>query len=295
VRADKIPSEHAVMPGSSDNPSLVQRSKIDPVFKQVLSFRCEQLGIPLQTEFEVSRLPRTIDAIIRLDSSKELEQIQSQTPFGHFRTHNQVEFKGRRDPLTIAEYYLILGRGYLYLGEHDVLASQMTVTIVSSRRSRRVLSRLKGVEFQSLGEGRYLRSGELAVYLIVVNELTILPTNYPLLLFASSAKKFRQFLQHVVFEKNWDYIRFAYHLRSRITKEVLTMAGINSLPKKDLEFIAKDIGVEILPYLDKADLLKQLSLEDRLMGLSHEDILRGLNVEELRKLKQLIENLEKKC
>jgi hypothetical protein len=63
------------------------------------------------------------------------------------------------------------------------------------------------------------------------------------------------------------------------------MAGINSLPKKDLEFIAKDIGVEILPYLDKADLLKQLSLED---------LLRGLNVEELRKLKQLIENLEKK-
>jgi hypothetical protein len=187
--------------------------------------------------------------------------------------------------LTIAEYYLILGRGYLYLGEHDVLASQMTVTIVSSRRPRKALSRLKGVGFQSIGEGRYLLSGELAVYLIVVNELTILPTNYPLLLFASSAKKFRQFLQQVVFEKNWNYIHFAYRLRPRITKEVLTMAGINSLPKKDLEFIAKDIGVEILPYLDKADLLKQLSLED---------LLRGLNVEELRKLKQLIENLEKK-
>jgi len=147
-----------------------------------------------------------------------------------------------------------------------------------------VLSRRRGVSFESIGEGYYVRdNGDLMIYLIVPNELPIIPKNYSLLLFASSAKKFRQFLQQMVEERNWNYIRFAYRLQSRITKEVLAMAEIHSIPKKDLEFMAKDIGPEILPYIDKEDLLKQLSLEDRL---------RGLKLEERRRLRQLLDELD---
>ncbi len=61
------------------------------------------------------------------------------------------------------------------------------------------------------------------------------------------------------------------------------MAEIHSIPKKDLEFMAKDIGPEILPYIDKENLLKQLSLEDRL---------RGLKLEERRRLRQLLDELD---
>jgi len=302
---------------TDETQSIPNRGHIDPVFKQILTFRCGPLGIPLQTEFEVSRLPRTIDAIIRLDPSQEMGQLQSQTPFGHFRVHNLIEFKGRRDPLTMAEYHLIMGRAYLYLGENDLLPDQMTVTIVSARKPRQVLSRRQKVGFQALGGGYYLRSGEFAVYLIVINELPILPKNYPLLLFTSSAKQFRQFVQQVVKEENWDYIRFAYRLRPKITKEVLAMAGKHSIPRKDLEFMAKDIGPEILPYLNEEDLLKHLSPEARLRGLNPEDLLkqlspedrvrglnsearvrglspeerlRGMSPDELRKLKQFLEN-----
>ena len=282
---------------TDETQSIPNRGHIDPVFKQILTFRCGQLGIPLQTEFEVSRLPRTIDAIIRLDPSQKVEPLHSQTPFGHFRAHNLIEFKGRRDPLTMAEYHLIMGRAYLYLGENDLLPDQMTVTIVSARKPRQVLSRRQKVGFQSLGGGYYLRSGEFAVYLIVINELPILPKNYPLLLFTSSAKKFRQFVQQVVKEENWDFIHFAYRLRPKITKEVLTMAGRHSIPRKDLEFMAKDIGAEILPYLKEEDLLKRLSPEARLRGLNPEERLRGLNPEDLlryltpearRRLQQLL-------
>ena len=301
--------------------SNVQLAPTDPVFKQVLIFHCGQWDIWLQTEFEVSRLPRTIDAIIRLDPSQKEEQLQSQTPFGHFRAHNLIEFKGRRDPLTIAEYHLILGRAYLYLGEHDILPHQMTVTIVSARKPRRVLSHRLGIGFlhlasqsvirQPLGEGYYVRNnGDLMVYLIVANELLIVPKNYPLLLFVASARKFRQFLQQLVEERNWDYIRFAYRLRPRITKEVLTMAGRYSLPKKDLEFMAKDIGAEILPFLSPEERLRGLSSEERLRGLSPEERLQGVNPRdllmhlstevqqrpldagELRMLKQLLERQE---
>ena len=139
------------------------------------------------------------------------------------------------------------------------------------------------------------------VYLIVPNELPIIPKNYPLLMFASSAKKFRQFLQQMVEERNWNYIGFAYRLQSQITKEVLAMAGIHGIPKKDLEFMAKDIGPDILPYIDKEDLLKQLTPEDLLKQLTPEDLLnqlsledrlRGLNSEERRRLRQLLDNLD---
>ena len=163
-----------------------------------MTFNCGQLGIPLQTEFEVSRLPRTIDAIIRLDPSQKEEQLQSQTPFGHFRAHNSIEFKGRRDPLTIAEYHLILGRAYLYLGEHDILPHQMTVTIVSARKPRWVLSHRLGIGFQPLGGGYYVRNnGDLMVYLIVANEQLIVPKNYPLLLFVASNPPYPPFQRGV--------------------------------------------------------------------------------------------------
>jgi hypothetical protein len=42
-------------------------------------------------------------------------------------------------------------------------------------------------------------------------------------------------------------------------------------PRKDLEFMAKDIGAEILPYLKEEDLLKRLSPEARVRGLNPED------------------------
>ena len=55
------------------------------------------------------------------------------------------------------------------------------------------------------------------------------------------------------------------------------------LSEEELEFIKNDIGQELLSFY---------STEDRLHGLSPEERLRGLNANELRKLKQLLENLE---
>ena len=283
--------------------SEVQREEIDPVLKQVLAFRFGQLNIPLQTQVEVSRLPRTIDAVVRLHTPQEVERVQLQTPFSHFRAHNAIEFKGINDALTIAKYHLILGRAYLYLGENELLPNQMTVTIICARKPRQVLSRRQGIPFQSLGNGHYVHHNNgLTVHLIVINELMIVPENYSLLLFASSAKKFRQFLQRIVEEENWNYIRFAYRLRPRITKEVLIMAGKHSLPKADLEFMAKDIGPELLAFLTPEErlqglgpetLLEHLSLRDLLRHLSTQAQRRQLNAEERRLLKQALENLDK--
>lgn len=269
----------------SEAQSPEKQDAIDPVFKEVIHFRFGLLNIPVQTQVEVSRLPRTMDALIILKQNQEREKVQLQTPFGHFGVYNQLEFKGIRDALTIWGYHLIVGRAHLYIGDNKIPASQMTVTIVCASKPRRVLTGYDHVRFNALGDGHYISLGELPVHIIVINELPMAAKNYPLLLFTSSRRKFRQFLKQMLEERNLDYIHFAYRVHPQLTKEVLAMAGRHRMPKKDLEFIANDIGTELLPFIRTEDLLKHLSLEERL---------RGLNAEERSKLRQLLDEMDEK-
>ena len=82
--------------------AAAERQEIDPVFKDVLTFNFRQLDVPIQTQVEVSRLPRTMDALVILKQSNELEKVRLETAFSYFRVHNQVEFKGKGDSLTRA-------------------------------------------------------------------------------------------------------------------------------------------------------------------------------------------------
>jgi hypothetical protein len=296
---------------ANETRSSSERQEIDPLFKEVLTFKFRQLDIPVQTQVEVSRLPRTMDALVILKWKKMLKKVQSHTPFAHFRRYNQVECKGKGDLLTIWGYHLILGRTHLYMGENKIAPSDMTVTIICSSKPRQVLYHSKEhVEFQQVGNGHYVNTDKVAVHIIVINELEINVTNYPLLVFASSKQKFRQFLRHALERNHLTYITFAYLVEPQITKEVLDMAGKYNLPREKLEFIKNDIGAELLPLFSKEDLLQYLSLEDRLHGLppeerlrglppeerlhglNAEERLRGLNTEERRRLKQLLEEMD---
>ena len=85
------------------------------------------------------------------------------------------------------------------------------------------------------------------------------------------------------------------------------MAGRPSSYQKNLEFIAKDIGKELIPFLSTEErlmgltpedlvrvlppeeLVRALTPEERLIGLTPEDLARVLPPEERRKLKQLLE------
>jgi predicted membrane GTPase involved in stress response len=75
-----------------------------------------------------------------------------------------------------------------------------------------------------------------------------------------------------------------------LTKEVLRMAGKQSLYEKQLERIAKAVGPDLISFLNKDELLEQIPPEVRVRGLTLEERLRGLNLdtETLEKLKQLI-------
>ena len=259
--------------------------QIDPIFKQVVvnEFAGYQAGI--QTEVEVSRLPRTIDVVVTVGAQAELQRIRIETPFFYFLRYNQMEFKGRADPLTSTDIHLIAGRTQLYLGEQGVSVQEMTVTILCAGKPRTVLTYTEKFRpFRQIEAGYYKNDDYPAVYLLVINELPIVLKNYPLLLFASSERKFRKFLEEVVAKGEFTYLRYAYEVRPRLTREIVTMAGISAnLSKEDLQFMAEDIGRELMAFLPPAERLAGISVDERLAGVSTNDRLSGISTEELLK------------
>lgn len=260
---------------TTDN-TRIESDFLDPVFKEVIVFRFGQLALPIQTQVEVSRLPRTMDALVVLEQPAAREKVQTQTAFRHFRIHNQIEFKGKADPLTRDEYHRIQGRSHLYLGERNISASLLTVTIISARQPRNVLYHCpQDVKWESAGGGHYRSTDLLPVHLFVCNELELIEANYSFLLFATSKTKFRPFVEQIVGEDNFTYINYALRVSPAATKEVLTMAGKQSLYDKHLQQIVDSLG---------ADLVQKMTLAERVQGLSAAERLAGLTLEDVRAL-----------
>jgi hypothetical protein len=275
---------------NNERGSETGKSAIDPVFKQVITTLFQGWEINIQTEFEVSKLPLRIDAIIRVPTLA-LHAIRYLTPFWYFLLHNVLEFKGPGDRLTIKGYNRILGRSRLYLSDHNVTTSELTVTIICAGTPRTVLSQPE-IGFQQIAEGYYFYdNGTLEVYLIATNELPIKPENYSLLLFASSKEKSRKIIEEIVKDEWLEHIQYAFLLNPDITEEV-TMANRFRLPRRNMELIAQYLGRDLVPFINPEDLFRESTPAQRLQGLTLEDRIDDLSDEERQALRQLLDGQE---
>jgi hypothetical protein len=253
-----------------------------------MTFNFGQLSLPIETQVEVSRLPRTMDALVLLPKAEDREKVRKETAFDYFRVHNQLEYKGKEDRLTRNGYHLIIGRSHLYLSEKKISTSEMTVTIISSRQPRQVLHHSTAdVRWEAVGFGHYKSTDLLPVHLFVCDELEMVPKNYPLLLFAASKEKFRQFVEKIVSEDNTIYIYYASRVEPEITKEVLKMSGKQSLYEKNLRRIAESMGEDLIPFLSE-EVVKRIPPEKRVRSLTAKDIVRSLSPETKEELLQLL-------
>lgn len=223
--------------------------------------------------------------LITITAPAELQRVRTETPFFYFLRCNQLEFNGRNDPLTSADIHLIDGRTQLCLGEQGASVQEMTVTILCAGKPRTVFTYTEKFRpFRQIEAGYYKNEDHPTVYVIIVNELPIVPKNYPLLLFASNERKFRKFLEEVVAKGEFTYLRYAYAVRPRLTREVVTMAGISATrSKEDLQFMADDIGLELMAFLPPAKRLAGISADERLAGISADERLAGISADELLK------------
>ncbi len=229
----------------------------DAVFKEIFTQWLEQQGAKVQTQVEVSRLPRTVDAVTTTDELVRAKLAQV-SPFAYFGQHNLLEFKSPRDPLTPAEYKLILARAYLFLeqvGEDDL--RQATVTVISATKPRRVLNAVPHlVKFQKEAAGLYRSDDKLPLYVLVVSELSVEKQNHPLLLFTSGHKR-QVVLQELAKRREHELLLLAYKLYPKDVEEVFPVSKEFPTLEENIRFFIQDFGAKRI-LQEMANMSKEL-------------------------------------
>ncbi len=253
----------------------------DALFKEVMTEIFNRLHIPINTEQEVSRKPRTIDIVITC-TEEEIEKAKRETPFDFLSNNNIIAFKSIADQLTIWEYHKIRARAYFYIAENRLAASDTIICAVCSSEPRKVLHQSQDtVEFTMITPWHYVSNEKIPFHVIIIRKLKTEFRNYPLLLFAPM-RKFKEFVKHAVENNRLKYLEYAYILHPQETKEVLMMTGNIPIPEENIKFIVNDLGIErILRNADIDEVVRYIDIEDRLRGVNVEDRLRGVDVEDI--------------
>jgi hypothetical protein len=186
-----------------------KRKAKDPLFKNLLTeyLRRRQLDEEYMVTAgkQVGQLQLEIDTVVTAKIKDVPKEKLQPTPFWFFQLHNNVEFKSIKDPLTEKEYARIMGRAFIDYGdlptEED--CDQMLSCIVSAAKPRALLARLEKKKSPFVPveghPGLYRQQGiTFPVYLIVCNELPVVPMNYGLLVF-SIGKKLKEYLEQWLF------------------------------------------------------------------------------------------------
>jgi hypothetical protein len=268
----------------------------DALFKQMMTDLFSELRIPIKTEQEVSRKPRTIDIVITC-SQEDIEKANHETPFDFFAMNNIIAFKSLTDPLTIWEYLKITARARFYIAENKITAEDTIICAVCSSEPRKVLHQSQNVvEFTMKNPWHYVSNEKIPFHVVIIRELKIEYKNYPLLLF-SPIKKFKQFLKHAILNNRLEYLGYAYLLHPQTTKETLMMTGNIPIPEENVKFIVKDltperilrhINLENLPEENVKFIVNDLTPERILRYIAVEDIVQNLNDEDIKKLQKLL-------
>ena len=144
------------------------------------------------------------------------------------------------------------------------------------------------MEWKLESTGHYRSADLFPVNLFVCNELDLVPKNYPLLLFATLKEKFKQFVEHIVDEEDITYIYYASRIEPRLTKEVLDMAGKQSLYEKQLQQIVDVMGSDLLKKMTPEERMEGLTVDERVQDLTVDERLAGLSESDLQNMKTVL-------
>jgi hypothetical protein len=142
-----------------------------PAFIEALQIELQEYHDVLTFEFEHPLIagPLKIDVlIIKKNEEVEIKKNIAQI----FRKYNVIEYKSPDDYISIADYDKVHIYSRLYAVNHDVRTSEMSVTIVSSRKPKKLLKYLKselGYTVTSEQQGIYLITGDTSPTQIIVS------------------------------------------------------------------------------------------------------------------------------
>ncbi len=265
---------------------------IDPIFKEVLTQMGQRHNFTPETEVEVSFLPRAIDVIIKLPNPADRQRLAEETSFIRLRAHNDIEFKGRNDKLNLSGYQAIRGRLQFYLSQHNLNLADLSLSIVCAAKPKTLLNN-REITFTPLEAGYYLSDEHLPSLIIVVNELPPIPKHYPLLLFASSVKKFREVIRQILQTGAYRYyLEYAYYVREEETlQEVNTM--LQRKRKIKFETLYEFIRLAKPEWADEYDTLKETAQEQEMIAKQNEVIAKQ-NEERIKQEQELARQTQRR-
>ena len=139
-----------------------RRYRPDSIFKWIMNRRFTRLGIQIQTQVEVGYLPLTIDVVIVPRDETEQQKVKLEIALPDVGPHNLIEFKSENDRLTISDLQIIVARANLYMSQNNLIAPDLTVTIICAGTPKKVLSHYPShIKFESIGGGYYRSRDQL--------------------------------------------------------------------------------------------------------------------------------------
>jgi hypothetical protein len=209
----------------------------DSAYKAFYERLFQRWNIPIETQVEVSRRAKAIDAVIRCEA--EHHKRLQETAFSFFRRLNSLELKSPEDPLNLADYMNIVSRVYGLLAKQESEAEQLptnaTLTIVCSVRPDKILDGLKTeLRFSPTSEpGIYLREQEIERRIVVSTELDVVEKNYPFLILAKG-EKLLEFFEEVVRKGLTEYVEILLEVGVSIDPETM-LEGVRRMSEKHQE------------------------------------------------------------
>jgi len=250
--------------------SISSKEPFDETAKAFYYHLFKKWGLQVETEKEVFSCLGNIDLVVTCTDTNRTH-LQN-TVFAHFRQLNAVELKGIHAPLTVENYFRLMMRvcglgDQIYQeqklakaskdekhSEPDLLANQLTVTIICVTRPDSILRQLKEQYrfVQTEEPGIYYCDEVLGKWIIYPSELELIPKNYPLLSLAQG-KKLEQFIALCLREGLNDYLQLIIDIElatnsNAILQKIFTQKFLREMENSNMTF---QIREETWPVIDK--------------------------------------------
>jgi hypothetical protein len=122
-----------------------------PAFLAAMQIELEEYSHDLEfiEEYQLTREPLKMDVLI---IKKKADVTINHSVGKFFKEFNILEFKSRSDYISYSDFYKVVTYGMLYISLTKIVPSDLTLTFITSRYPRDVLSHLKKCGYKILNE-----------------------------------------------------------------------------------------------------------------------------------------------
>jgi hypothetical protein len=261
----------------------------------LLDYLLRDHGYQVEPLVKVGTLPLEVDIIIiKRQKKKRKDFTRLDFFFRLLLDFNLIEFKGPTDTLKWQDYSHLLAMAELYRMkiDHAAIRDVRLFTIASTiPKEYRGFLKKNRLQLNKEMKGLYAVTGASSYdhYIVVLNELP--PDQKTELILFFSSKYHDRIGQIISDRENLIILFLIQELFQKERQKMKFKIKDEDLATQDLEEVFNRLFKKRLARMKPEERLEGLKPEERLEGLKPEERLKGLKPEELKRLKEMLDNL----